>query len=341
MTVLGSSPRKHGRHGLSFVSVFFVLPWLCLGWSVDPAIAQGGVQEQRWEVHADSGRVTVGDPVTVHFRLRLDERDLLFDTLPKPVDSLDGVRIVSVDKLQRQANREFVGKATLAFYRTGPQPVPVFGLPFMRAVKGISKGTVRSDTLSIEVEPVLAAGNPALRDIRELKPSRLPRFLIGVVALAALALLLAWRRRRTTAETPPAAATAEAVAVPPLPDPYEVALARLGEIEREEWSSKGDVARHYESVTDVLRDYLHFAEEVPARERTTAELFWSLPPRLLDDGLRRQYTAVFEDADLVKFARWRPDAPAATTFLHDARSLLARWHSTAGRPEEETADAVR
>ena len=320
-----------------------VLSWLLMvtAWA-GRAEAQEWRSGQRWEVYPDTGRVTVGDPVTVHFRLRLDERDLLFDTLPKPVDSLDGVRIVSVDKLQRQANRDFLGKATLVFYRTGPQPVPVFGLPFMRAVKGISRGTVRSDTLSIEIVPVLAAGNPALRDIRELDPSPLPRLLFGAVAVAALVLLVLWRRAATERAARPAdARRGGGRRRAALPDPYEVALARLEEIEREEWSSRGDVARHYESVTDVLRDYLHSAEEVPARERTTSELFWSLPPRLLDGGLRRQYTAVFEDADLVKFARWRPETSAATIFLHDARSLLARWHSTAGREEKESADAVR
>lgn len=323
------------------MSVFSVLPWP--GGAGD-AQAQAWSRGQRWEVSADSGRVTVGDPVTVRFRLVLDDRDLLFDSLPKPVDSVpEGVRILSVEKLQRLANREFHGKATLAFYRTGPQPVPVFGLPFMRAVKGISRGMVESDTLSIEVIPVLAAGNPALRDIRELEPSRLPRVLLGALAAGALAIaLLVLRRRRrkaAAAETNRPAET-ETAATPPPPDPYETALARLGEIEHEDWPARGDVARHYESVTDALRDYLEAAETVPARERTTAELFWSLPPHLLEGGLRQRYSAVFEEADLVKFARRRPDAAAAAAFLDAAGALLARW-GTATRGRAGRADAVR
>lgn len=341
MIVWGKSPRRHGGPWW-FFSVGSVLSWFGAMGQVE---AQASASGQLWEVHADTGRRTVGDTVTIRFRLRLDERDLLFDTLPKPVDSLlDGVRILSVERLQRRPNRDFVGKAMLAFYRTGSQPVPVFALPFMRAVKGLSHGTVRSDTLSIEIVPVLAAGNPALRDIRELDPSPLPRLLLGAVTAGALALLAMWwhrRRRRTGAVAAgPAAVAAEPAVAPPTPDPYEIAVARLGEIEREEWSSRGEVARHYESVTDALRDYLEAAEEVPARERTTTELFWSLPPRLLEGGLRRRYAAVFEEADLVKFARWRPATPAATAFLHDARTLLARWHSTAASRAEK-ADAVR
>ncbi|MGH7498570.1 MAG: hypothetical protein ACREL3_06935 [Gemmatimonadales bacterium] len=319
---------------------------LCLGlWigGTEKAEAQEWTSGQRWEVFVDSGRVTVGDPVTIRFRLRLDERDLLFDTLPQPVDSvLDGVRIVSIERLQRQPNRDFTGKATLTFYRTGPQPLPVFSVPFMRAVKGITHGTIESDTLSIDVVPTLAAGNPSLRDIRELEPSTLPRPLIVALAGGVLALAALWlrRRRKVTEAAISSAVEPESIVAPAPPDPYEVALARLGEIEREDWSARGDVARHYESVTGTLRDYLEAAEDVPARGRTTTELFWSLSPRLLEGGLRQRYAAVFEEADLVKFARRRPGAGAAATFLDDARTLLTRWRSaTAGR--DEIADALR
>ena len=83
------------------------------GWEVGSAGRADGARPA-WEVHVDSGRVTVGDTVGLTFRLRLDERDLLFDSLPRPVDSaFDGVRIVSVERLHRLANRDFVGRAVL------------------------------------------------------------------------------------------------------------------------------------------------------------------------------------------------------------------------------------
>lgn len=305
------------------------------------AQAEPTAHGQAWEVHLDSGRVTVGDTVAIRFRLRLDERDLLFDTLPKPSDSLpDGVRLIHVEKLRRLPNRDFVGGATLAFYRTGPQPVPIFALPFMRAVKGITNGTIRSDTISVDVVPVLAAGNPTLRDIREMEPSVLPPVIIGAVAASVLALgVLLFARRPRRVLPPPAPIEAEPPVVPTLPDPHDLALARLGDIEREGWVERGDTARHYELVTDVLRDYLEAAEGVPARERTTTELLWTLPPRLLEGHLRRRYTAVFDEADLVKFARQRPPASAAAGFLDEARGLLSRWHGVPRTPDE--ADAIR
>jgi len=88
------------------------------------------------------------------------------------------------------------------------------------------------------------------------------------------------------------------------------------------------VARHYEAVADTLRGYLQEAERLPARERTTSELLWALPPRLGESGLRRRAQTVLGEADLVKFARRRPDPDTASAFLREAQQLLERWHGT-------------
>jgi hypothetical protein len=288
---------------------------------------------QHWDVTTEPARATVGDPVTLTFRVRLDERDLLFDTVPKPSRIQDGVQVLSVEKLQRQPDRIFTGRARVAFYRTGRQAVPIFELPFMRSVKGLSRGTFYSDSAGVEIVPVVKeASSATLRDIKEPAATPAPDPLELALGLAALgaAGLLAWRARRRA--SPPAVVTAAVTEAPPptAPDPYETALDRLGAIEQERWAAR-DVARHYEAVADALRDYL-VAFGVPARERTTWELRWVLPPPLLAGGTRRRFEQVFEDADLVKFAHWRPDAAVAGTFLEAARDLLARWHA-AGVPE--------
>ena len=101
----------------------------------------------------------------------------------------------------------------------------------------------------------------------------------------------------------------------------------------------GDVVRHYEAVADALRDYLEEAAEIPARERTTTELLWSLPPRLAEGGLRRRVQDVLGEADLVKFAKLRPDPGDAAGYTGRARDLLARWHRAA--PAGEELDAIR
>jgi hypothetical protein len=269
----------------------------------------------------------VGDTVTILFRVRLDERDLLFDTVPRPaLTPPDWLRILSVEKLQRQPDRILTRRARIAFYRPGRQPVPIFQLPFMRSVKGLSRGTLSSDSATVEIVPVLqAASSATLRDIKE--PVRAPgpdplELALGLGALAA-AGWLAWRARHAAGPSPRPLHPERSP--PPPPDLPEVALDRLAAIEGERWAER-DVARHYEQVTDALRDYLE-AYGVPARERTTSELRWTMPPGLLAGGTRRRFEEVFEEADLVKFAHRRPGAEEAEEFLRAARDLLGRWRA--------------
>jgi hypothetical protein len=297
------------------------------------------VQDQIFEVQLDSARASIGDTITIRFRLRLDERDLLYDTVPKPVGDLpDGVRIFSVERLVRRPDRIFEGRAKLAFYRVGPQPIPVFWLPFMRAVKGVTRANVLSDSASVEIVPLLPGGSPTLRDIKEIEPARGPGLLLPGLAGSA-ALLGYWYLRRRRRRLRPAAPVPVEIALPPPlpPDPYELALARLEEISRERWAVRGEVARHYEAVADVLRGYLEAAARVPARERTTSELLWTLPPRLAEGGLRRRCHEVLGEADLVKFARRRPGPGEAESFLGESRDLLSGWRSAGAAREELNA----
>src|SRR5580765_4967456 len=133
----------------------------------------------------------------------------------------------------------------------------MFELPFMGSVKGLSRGTLKSDSATVEVVPVLSAGSSAtLRDIKEPARAAGPdplAFALGLLALAVVGWIT-WRARRQAPVALPELIPA-AAALPATPDPYESAADRLAAIERERWSEL-DVARHYEEVTDVLRGYL-------------------------------------------------------------------------------------
>jgi hypothetical protein len=299
-----------------------------------PTRAAAQLDDGRWfTVTPIPDTATVGDSIRLRFRLTLHERDLLTDTVPRPVADLPpGVRVYSVQRLQRGSDRAFTGEAVVAFYRPGPQEIPVFGGPWVQVVTG-HRGTVATDAAKIEIAPVAPAGNPALRDIREPEPSAMPGPLLFVLAgLAGIGIWILVRLRRRAAAVVPHAAVAPTVPVPAL-TPYQIALARLAEIERESWPDRGAVDLQYVAAIDVVRDYLGAAEEIPARERTSSELLWAMPPRLTEGGLRRLTSQLLSEADQVKFARRRPDSVAAAEHLRDTRELLRRWH--------ETDDAIR
>lgn len=295
---------------------------------------------QAFTVTPDTATATVGDSVAVRFRIRVHERDQLLDSVPQVVGALPpGVRVLSVEQLRRSPSRVYEGSARLAFYRPGRRPIPAFGLPYMRITEGVSRATLVSDSAFVDITPLLPAGNPALKDIRELdqRPGSLPRFLaIGLALVAAgTGYYLVRRRRRPPVALPPEPLPEPMVA----PTPFQIALDRLDEVERKRWPSRGNVAGHFEAVARILRQYLEAAENVGACERTTTELLWALPPYLSRAGLRDRCNDVLSEADLVKFARMQPDEAGAAAFLRRARFLLTAWHDA--RPAGGSVDALR
>ena len=293
---------------------------------------------QSFAVTADSTRITVGDSVSVRFRIRLHERDQLLDSVPQVAGDLPpGVRVLSIEKLLRSDVRVYEGSARIAFYRPGRRPVPIFGVPFMRVIAAVSRATLPSDSAFVLVTPVLpTAGNPPLKDIRELEKRPLSPWTWPAILLALFAAGWLIHRRRHRRIDRGATVEPETVDVPaPQPTAYDIASARLRQVEGENWPSRGLVELHYEVVAQTLRQYLEDAHGVGAFERTTAELVWALPPRLGRGGLRDACREVLTDADLVKFAEARPDAAAGADFLTRARELLNAWHQ-ASRAEEVT-----
>jgi hypothetical protein len=294
-----------------------------------PAAAQ--LPNQSFEVMPQVAHATVGDSVPLRFRVRLDQVDLLYDSVPQPTALSDGVRLLSVEKLRRQPDRSYTGRAVVAFYRVGRQAVPIFALPFMRGVKGLTRGMLTSDSAFIEIDSIVPPGNPPLKDIRDIVRQRARdwRPIVGAGGLAViLAIAAALRRRRRHRAAPEPYAVPEAPPVVPS-SAYEGALARLDEIERAKWAVHGDVARHYAAVADTLRRYLDEAHGVPALTHTTSELVQALQPLPDHAGLGKRSIALLEQADLVKFARARPDGLAADRLVQDARVLLAQWHASA------------
>ena len=306
-----------------------------------PKNLQAQLAGQLFAVTPESTTATVGDSVTVRFRIRMHERDQLLDSFPQVAGDLPpGVRVLTVEKLTRIEPRLFQGAARLAFYRAGRRPVPIFGVPFMRVVEGVSRATLASDSAFMLITAVLpAAGNPALKDIRELEKRP---FGWMWPALLAAALATGWvllrRRRKLKHQSVPVEPELVEVSAAE-PTPYDIALARLHQVEAENWPSFGLVERHYEAVAQTLRQYLEDAHEVGALERTTAELVWALPPQLGRGGLRDACREILSEADLVKFAEARPITAAAADFLTRARELLNAWHHTSH--VEERANAVR
>lgn len=277
---------------------------------------------QTLEVRPEHSKARVGDVLTFQVIARLPPGMELIDLVPHPLVSPPrGIRLISADTLRRRGDGTLRGKAGMAFYRLGPQPVPTLALLYRR-VPGEPPDTLVHLPVSIEIVALLPAGNPPLKDIKPLRALRSPAWIPFVGLLALIPAGFWWLRRRRLGGSAAGRFEREAPT-----SPFQAALTRLEEIERASRASGNGVLPLYSDSADVVRGLLLDLGAIPHHGLTTPEVSSMLPGAFAEDALRHQCETILRDADLVKFANLRPDLAAALDQLTRTRQLIEAWQA--------------
>ena len=94
--------------------------------------------------------------------------------------------------------------------------------------------------------------------------------------------------------------------------PIEKATSLLNTLEKKELWQKGEVKAYYSELTDITRNYIEEAIEIPAMESTTSELIVGLrnasqkKKMAVSQETLENLERVLKQADLVKFAKSKP-----------------------------------
>ena len=84
------------------------------------------------------------------------------------------------------------------------------------------------------------------------------------------------------------------------------------------------MARHYEAIAAVMREYLESIDPKVHAAQTSTELLRVLATRR-SNGTWHGTARLFGDADLVKFAGVSPDARTAQAYVAGARRVIDAW----------------
>ncbi len=140
--------------------------------------------------------------------------------------------------------------------------------------------------------------------------------IIGIVALvlAALALFFLLRRRRTVVESLPTLS------------PKEIALKRLDNL-LESRLHESDVKKFFFELTGIVRWYVEQTSNIRAPELTTEEFLRTVSVRhgdstLFSDELRNRLRLFLESADMVKFAKFKPNRDEIMLCCQRAREFF-------------------
>ena len=209
----------------------------------------------------------------------------------------------------------------LSTFETGEFTIPEFTVVY-RDADGAEK-RVPTPPVKITVQSV-APLRPDETGIRDSKPPvvphrRLPKRQILIAAAVALLLaaaaaafvIRAMRKRRGE----------PAPALPPRPTEI-VAREQLARIAQSDLLARGLIKEYFDQISDVIRAYLGQRYGFEGIVTTTSELLDELRQRLGGNGHVGLVADFSEEADLAKFAKWRPDRPICDHFLETAYRVI-------------------
>jgi hypothetical protein len=304
---------------LIFIPMTLLMPLSAGQTQAEPAPVQvqwavGPAPERGW---------TVGDPIPL--RLRVSYPGGYVVTLPQLPVSWGAFEVRSQEHLDPVIDQDGSSIATSLITVTAWAPgvfdLPTVVIPYRDQEGNLDETVAPSQTVSIA--SVLAEGEMEKAELKPQatlpRPSRLPYYL-GTLFVLVIGGAVGWTGYRHLRRRPSAAVEPRLDLDPRLP--HEIAYDELERIEALGLPAQGELKMHYSLVADCVRAYVDGRYRVPAMDLTTPELAAALRDRSVPPKhifLIRDFLA---QADLVKFAKFRPHIDQAHGALDAARNIV-------------------
>ncbi len=296
--------------------------------AVASALSYGSMSAQEARVHTDVdvAETTVGGQIllTVAVEHAAGARVVFPDSVDLgPFEALS----LTVGEPVPEGDRYLsIGRYTLAAFELGELEIPSFEVALIDE---------NGNATALDTSPwgvvVTSVGLDETGDIRDVKaPFEIPlgtvviaSWILGLLLLAALAYWLYRRHQRQDAAAPVEVAA-------PIRRPWEIAEDALRELEASGMLQRGEIKEFYIRVSEIIRAYVEAQFHVPALEMASFEVIEGIQALGLDRATVQAFEGFLAECDLVKFAKFRPDAARASEIVSRAWRLVER--TKVGRP---------
>ena len=249
---------------------------------------------------------TTKNKIGAEFKLTL-KTDV--DTLSKVVfpnvknfGALEVILSYPIDTIRKNDRYELIKKYGLTQFDSGKYTIPSVKIL-------INNKAFLSDSIKVEVADVqVDTLKQKMYDIKDIVPVKDGigdwwKYLLGLLLLAGLGALGYWYFKKRQKEK---------IEEEIYKTPIEKATNLLNNLEKKELWQHGEVKAYYSELTDIVRNYIEEAIEIPAMESTTSELIEGLKVasrkkkmKLSQETIENLFV-VLKQADLVKFAKSKP-----------------------------------
>ena len=258
--------------------------------------------QKRVETSIDTTKNKIGAQFNLTLRIVVDTTETVTFPSGNNFGRMEVIRNYVVDTVKKDNRYELIKKYGLAQFDSGKYTVPSLKVfinqkPYFSDSLSVEVANVSVDTLQqkmYEIKPIFGAPSAS---------SGIWKWLLIVALLVGVGFLVyylikKYQKKKIDKET--------------FKTPIEKATSLLNTLEKKELWQKGEVKAYYSELTDITRNYIEEAIEIPAMESTTSELIVGLrnasqkKKMAVSQETLENLERVLKQADLVKFAKSKP-----------------------------------
>jgi len=259
-------------------------------------------QQKQVTTSIDTTKNKIGAEFKLTLKTNVDTLSKVVFPNAKNFGPLEVIMSYPIDTIRKNDRYELVKKYGLTQFDSGRYVIPSVKIL-------INKKEYLSDSIKVEVANVqVDTLKQKMYDIKDIVPANEGlgnwwKYLLFILLIAGIAAVIYWYLKKHQKQK-----TEEEI----YKTPIEKATNLLNNLEKKELWQHGEVKAYYSELTDIVRNYIEEAIEIPAMESTTSELIEGLKTaskkkkmKLSQETIENLFM-VLKQADLVKFAKSKP-----------------------------------
>ena len=259
-------------------------------------------QQKQVTTSIDTTKNKIGAEFKLTLKTNVDTLSKVVFPNAKNFGPLEVIMSYPIDTIRKNDRYELIKKYGLTQFDSGKYTIPSIKIL-------INKKAFLSDSIKVEVANVqVDTLKQKMYDIKDIAPANGGigdwwKYLLILLLVAGIGAFIYWYIKKRQKEK---------IEEEIYKTPIEKATSLLNNLEKKELWQQGEVKEYYSQLTDIVRNYIEEAIEIPAMESTTSELIEGLKiasqkkkMKLSQETIDNLFV-VLKQADLVKFAKSKP-----------------------------------
>jgi hypothetical protein len=259
-------------------------------------------QQKQVETSVDTTKNKIGAEFKLTLKTIVSSKSKVVFPQLKKIGALEVIQSYPIDTVKKDDNYELIKKYGLTQFDSGRYTIPSIQIL-------IDKKPYSTDSIAVEVAGVkVDTLQQKMYDIKDISTAddglgNWWKYLLALLIILGVGAFVYWFIKKRQLKK---------IAAEVYKTPIEKATSLLNNLEKKELWQKGEVKEYYSELTDIARNYIEEAIQIPAMESTTSELIqgirtastkkkMTLTPETVENLER-----VLRQADLVKFAKSKP-----------------------------------